>query len=103
VAQAGHALAETQQSDVRLRHLQGTPAQQLKCSATIHLSLEILQFIYLLCWLLVVSVGQNWPVRTPYPSSCSLPIPERKSTIESMHLLIFTKGEWTLCKGFSPS
>ncbi len=28
-----------------------------------------------LCWLLVVSVGQNWPVRTPHAISCSLLIP----------------------------
>jgi hypothetical protein len=45
-----------------------------------------------LCWLLVASVGQNWPVRTPHYDSCSLPIPQRKSTISSIHSLIFTKG-----------
>jgi len=45
-----------------------------------------------LCWLLVASVGPNWPVRTPHAVSCSLPIPERKRTISSMHLLILTKG-----------
>jgi hypothetical protein len=45
-----------------------------------------------LCWLLVVSVSQNWPVRTPHPVPYSLPIPHRKSTIESIHSLIFTKG-----------
>jgi hypothetical protein len=56
-----------------------------------------------LCWLLVASVGPNWPVRTPHAVSCSLPIPERKRTISSMHLLILTTGEWTLCRGFSPS
>jgi hypothetical protein len=55
------------------------------------------------CWLLVTSVGLNGPVRTPPAVSCSLLIPQRKSTIESMHLLIFIKGEWTLCRGFSPS
>jgi hypothetical protein len=57
----------------------------------------------LLCWLLVVSVGQKGPLRTPNHASCSLPMPQRKSTISSIHLLIFTKGEWTLCRGFSPS
>src|SRR5215472_18683492 len=48
--------------------------------------------IYRLCWLLVASVGQNRPVRTPPAVSCSLPIPQRKSTIASMHPLILTKG-----------
>jgi NAD(P)-dependent dehydrogenase (short-subunit alcohol dehydrogenase family) len=56
-----------------------------------------------LCWLLVVSGGQDWPVRTPLTVSCSLLIPERKSTISRIHSLIFTKGERTLCKGFSPA
>src|SRR5260221_11853616 len=56
-----------------------------------------------LCWLLVASDGPNWPVRTPHAVSCSLPIPQRKSTISSMPLLLFTTGEWTLCRGFSPS
>jgi hypothetical protein len=56
-----------------------------------------------LCWLLVASVGQNRPVRTPHAVSCSEPVPQRKSTIESMHLLIFKKGKWTLCRGFSRS
>ena len=56
-----------------------------------------------LCWLLVVSVGQNRPVRTPQAVSCSLPIPQRKSTISSIDSLIFTEGKWTLCTGFSPS
>jgi hypothetical protein len=56
-----------------------------------------------LCWLLVASVGKNWPGRTPHAVSCSEPVPQRKSTIESRHLLIFTKGEWTLCSGFSRS
>jgi transposase-like protein len=55
------------------------------------------------CWLLVVSVGQNRAVRTSPSVSCSLSIPQRTSTIESIHLLIFTKGEWTLCTGFSCS
>ncbi len=52
---------------------------------------------------LVVSVGQNRAVRTSPSVSCSLSIPQRTSTIESIHLLIFTKGEWTLCTGFSCS
>ena len=38
----------------------------------------------LLCWLLVVSVGQNWPVRTSHAVSCFLPIPHHKSTISSI-------------------
>jgi hypothetical protein len=54
-----------------------------------------------LCWLLVASVRQNWPVRTLHAVSCSLPIPQRKSIISSIHLLIFTKGERLLCRGFS--
>ncbi len=45
-----------------------------------------------MCWLLVASIGKNRPVRTPRAVSCSLPIPHRKCTIESIHLLIFTKG-----------
>lgn len=45
----------------------------------------------LVCWLLVASVGQNWPVRTPYAVSCSLPIPEKQSTIASIDSLIFTE------------
>jgi hypothetical protein len=40
----------------------------------------------------MASVGQNWPVRTPQPVSCTLPIPQRKSTISNIHSLIFTKG-----------
>src|SRR5262249_52845648 len=44
------------------------------------------------CWLLVVSVGQNWPMRTPTHASCSLPISQRKCTISGIHLLDFTKG-----------
>src|SRR5438876_4053870 len=44
-----------------------------------------------LCWLLVASVGQNWPVRTPHAVSCSLLIPHHKSTISSIKSLIFTK------------
>jgi hypothetical protein len=55
------------------------------------------------CWLLVSSVGLNEPVRTPHAVSCPLPISERKSTISSMHLIIFSKGERRLCRGFSPS
>ncbi len=43
-----------------------------------------------LCWLLVASDRQLRPLRTPNHVSCSLPIP--KSTISSIHLLIFTKG-----------
>src|SRR5260370_6576588 len=46
-----------------------------------------------LCWLLVVSVGQNWPMRTPNHASCSLPISQRKCTISGIHLLNFTKGD----------
>jgi hypothetical protein len=42
------------------------------------------------CWLRVVSVGQNRPVRTPHAVSCSLPIPQRKSTISSIDSFIFT-------------
>jgi transcriptional regulator with XRE-family HTH domain len=38
---------------------------------------------------------------TPFHSS-SLPIPQRKSTMASIHLPIFTKGERRLCMGFSP-
>jgi hypothetical protein len=45
-----------------------------------------------LCWLLVVSVGQHWPVRTPLTVSYFLPIPKRQSTIASIDSLIFTKG-----------
>ena len=56
-----------------------------------------------LCWLLVVSVSQNWPVRTSHHVSCSLPIPQRKSTMAGIHLPIFIKGEHLLCTGFSPS
>src|SRR5215471_835483 len=56
-----------------------------------------------LCWLRVSSLILNEPVRTPHAVSCSLPIPKRKSTILSMHLLIFFKGERLLCRGFSPS
>jgi hypothetical protein len=40
-------------------------------------------------------------VRTPFSVSCSLPIPERKSTISSIDSLILTKGERLLCAGFS--
>src|SRR6266446_9737222 len=43
--------------------------------------------------LLVVSVGQNWPMRTPNHASCSLPISQRKCTISGIHLLNFTKGD----------
>jgi hypothetical protein len=32
----------------------------------------------------VVSVGQNWPVRTPYPSSCPLPLADSRE--EEYHL-----------------
>lgn len=39
---------------------------------------------HLLCWLLVASADQNWAVRTPASVSCSLPIPQRKSTISSI-------------------
>src|SRR5262249_16284524 len=46
----------------------------------------------LLCWLRVVSVGQNWPGRTSHNDSCSLPIPHHKNTISSIKSLIFTKG-----------
>ena len=56
-----------------------------------------------LCWLLVASVGQNRPVRTPHPIPCFLPIAQRKSTISSIDSLIFTEGEWTLCTRFSRS
>ncbi len=42
----------------------------------------------LLCWLLVVAVGQNWPVRR---SHAVLPIPHQKSTISSILYLIFTE------------
>src|SRR5215469_2878000 len=56
-----------------------------------------------LCWLLVASVGPNWPVRTSHAVSCSLPIPQRKYILSSIGSLIFSKGEWTLCKGYSPS
>jgi len=45
-----------------------------------------------LCWLLVISVGQNWPVSTPHPVFPSLLIPEKKSTIVSIDSLIFTRG-----------
>jgi hypothetical protein len=44
-----------------------------------------------LCWLLVASASQNWPVRTPHAVSCSLLIPHHKSTISSIKSLIFTK------------
>ena len=56
----------------------------------------------ILCWLLVASVGQNGPMRTPQAVSVSLPIPQRKSIISSIHWLTFTKGVRLLCKGFSP-
>jgi hypothetical protein len=45
-----------------------------------------------LCWLLVISVSQHGPVRTPHPSSCSLPIPKKKSILSSIISLIFTQG-----------
>jgi Transposase domain (DUF772) len=44
------------------------------------------------CWLLVVSVGQNWLVRTPHAVSCFLPIHQKESTISNINSLIFTKG-----------
>jgi hypothetical protein len=47
---------------------------------------------FLLCWLLVASVGQNGPVRTSHDDTCSLPIPHHKNTISSIKSLIFTKG-----------
>src|SRR5215472_739706 len=50
----------------------------------------------LLCWLLEVSVGPNWPVRTPPAVSSSLPIPERKWTISSIDSLILTRRMATL-------
>ncbi len=62
-----------------------------------------IEMVRRVCWLLVVSVGQNGPVRTPHPIPCFLPIAQRKSTISSIDSLIFTEGEWTLCTGFSPS
>src|SRR5215467_4800360 len=37
-----------------------------------------------LCWLLVVFVGPNWPVRTPHAVSCSLPIPQRTCILSSI-------------------
>jgi len=43
-----------------------------------------------LCWLLVASVGQNGLVITPPIVLCSLPIPQRESTISSINSLIFT-------------
>jgi hypothetical protein len=44
------------------------------------------------CWLLAVSVGQMKPSRTPHDISHTLPIPQSTCKIESIHLLIFTKG-----------
>ena len=41
------------------------------------------------------------PLRTPHDISRALPIPQNTCKIERIHLLIFTKGEWTLCRGFS--
>jgi len=46
-----------------------------------------------LCWLLVASVSQNGPVRIPHAVFCSLPIPQRKSTISNIDTQIFTKGK----------
>jgi putative transposase len=45
-----------------------------------------------LCWLLIASDRQLRPLRTLNRVFCSLPIPQRKSKIENIHLLIFTKG-----------
>jgi len=59
---------------------------------SIHLKRIIPGTFWVLCWLLEVSVGQNWPVRIPHAVSCSLPILVRKSTISSIGSLIFTKG-----------
>src|SRR6266568_7308839 len=55
-----------------------------------------------LCWLLVASVGSGRPLRTPPSTVSCLLIPLRKSTMASIHLLIFTMGERLLCLGFSP-
>ena len=55
-----------------------------------------------LCWLLVVSDRQLGPLRTPNHVCCSEPVPKKKSTIASVHSLIFTKGSRLLCLGFSP-
>src|SRR5215467_8819207 len=53
-----------------------------------------------LCWLLVSSVGSMRPLRTPHSTASYLPIPQMKSTISSIHLLIFTEGERLPCRGF---
>jgi hypothetical protein len=45
----------------------------------------------------------EWACENPQAVSCSLWIPQRKSTMASIDSHIFTKGEWTLCMGFSPS
>jgi putative transposase len=50
------------------------------------------QFLGGLCRLLVASVGLNGPVRTPHAISCSLPIPQKKSTISSIHLSSSQRG-----------
>ena len=51
----------------------------------------------------MASVGQNWPVRTPHAVSCSLPIPQRKSTISSIDSLILTERERLLSRRCSSS
>src|SRR2546421_11827149 len=54
------------------------------------------------CWLLVASVGSVRPLRASPSIARSLPIPQRKSTMASIHWPIFTKGEHLPCMGFSP-
>ena len=54
--------------------------------------------VHRLCWLLVVSCGQNWPVRTSHHDSCSLPIPQRKSTFESIQSLISYQKQVRTCR-----
>jgi hypothetical protein len=39
-----------------------------------------------------IQSSQHRPLRTPHDISRALPIPQRTCTIESIHLLIFTKG-----------
>jgi hypothetical protein len=45
-----------------------------------------------LCWLLVASVRQMRPLRTPHHVACSLPIPQKQSRIETHVPAYLQKG-----------
>jgi hypothetical protein len=69
-----------------------TPSPARFVALDIHRKYLVVGAVDPLCWLLVVSGGQNWPVRTPLTVSYFLPIPKRQSTITSIDSLIFTEG-----------